>query len=222
MSVDVASRTTANAPFADTPVSRPGTPTWEIAYQYPLQGEWTEEAFLAMPWEFGVELADGCVEFLPMTPPRHMFPQQVMLDRLSEWLSKNRPGWVAFPPKMPIRLQAGRFRDPDVRVLSPGNMPSMDRQPEGAELVVEVVSPGAEARERDYEVKRADYAEAGIPEYWIIDPEQQKITVLTLAGTEYRVHGEFGPGSTADSVLLPGFQIEVDLLFAAAEQGRKE
>lgn len=43
-------------------------------------------------------------------------------------------------------------------------------------LVVEVVSPGQERR--DYRYKRSEYAARGIAEYWIIDPAQQKITLL--------------------------------------------
>ena len=43
-------------------------------------------------------------------------------------------------------------------------------------LVVEVVSPGQE--NRDYRYKRSEYAARGIAEYWIVDPLQQKLTVL--------------------------------------------
>jgi Uma2 family endonuclease len=43
-------------------------------------------------------------------------------------------------------------------------------------LVVEVVSPGRE--NRDYRYKRSEYAARGISEYWIVDPMQQKVTIL--------------------------------------------
>ncbi len=46
-------------------------------------------------------------------------------------------------------------------------------------LGVEVVSPGAIARTRDYERKRAQYEAIGIPAYWIIDPEQQAAFFLS-------------------------------------------
>jgi Uma2 family endonuclease len=47
-------------------------------------------------------------------------------------------------------------------------------------LVVEVVSPGRMGRERDYVQKRAQYAARLIPEYWIINPQEQTIMVLHL------------------------------------------
>jgi Uma2 family endonuclease len=43
-------------------------------------------------------------------------------------------------------------------------------------LVVEVVSPDSE--KRDYRYKRAEYAARWIPEYWIIDPIAEKVTIL--------------------------------------------
>jgi Uma2 family endonuclease len=47
---------------------------------------------------------------------------------------------------------------------------------------MEVVS---EDRVRDFATKRKDYAEARIPEYWIVDPRDRRVTVLTLQGGEY-------------------------------------
>ncbi|MEL6437779.1 MAG: Uma2 family endonuclease [Cyanobacteria bacterium J06621_8] len=47
-------------------------------------------------------------------------------------------------------------------------------------LVVEVVSPGTENQNRDYRYKRSEYAARGISEYWLIDPQQKQVIVLTL------------------------------------------
>ncbi len=58
-------------------------------------------------------------------------------------------------------------------------------------LVVEVVSPGKANRERDYVRKRYQYAAAGIPEYWLIDPEAQTIAILALRSGEYAEVGLF-------------------------------
>lgn len=46
------------------------------------------------------------------------------------------------------------------------------------QLVVEVVSPGSKNRDRDYRFKRSEYAARGIPEYWIVDPQQQQVAIL--------------------------------------------
>ncbi|MEM9537935.1 MAG: Uma2 family endonuclease [Cyanobacteria bacterium P01_E01_bin.42] len=53
------------------------------------------------------------------------------------------------------------------------------------QLVIEVVSPGRDNEERDYRYKRSQYQARGIDEYWIVDPIQQQITVLSLVAGLY-------------------------------------
>ena len=109
-----------------------------------------------------------------------------------------------------MRLWPGKFREPDVLFMHAEHADRMtDEYWEGADLVMEVVSPGDEDRRRDLKTKREEYAQAGIPEYWIVDPELEQITVLTLDGQTYVVHGEFKRGEQATSKLLPGFGVDV-------------
>lgn len=78
----------------------------------------------------------------------------------------------------------------------------------GADLVVEIVSP--DDPERDMVEKVADYAEAGIPEYWIVNLLDATITVLRLDGAQFLTYGVFGRGEQARSALLAGFEVLVD------------
>ena len=111
----------------------------------------------------------------------------------------------------PLRVcvAPGRFREPDLLVL----LDKSDARNQnafwlGADLVVEIVSP--DHVERDTVIKRADYAGAGIPEYWIVHPEEETITVLKLEENSYGEHGIFCCGDIATSALLPNFTISVD------------
>ena len=52
-------------------------------------------------------------------------------------------------------------------------------------LVVEIVSPGRENRDRDYRYKRTEYAARCINEYWIIDPEMCQITICLWVEGQY-------------------------------------
>ena len=86
----------------------------------------------------------------------------------------------------------------------------------GADLVVEVLSP--DDPDRDLVVKRAEYAAAGIGEYWIVDPERETVTVLGLAAdsrrtSDYVEHGAFGRGARVTSRVLPGLGFEADAVF---------
>jgi len=107
------------------------------------------------------------------------------------------------------------FRQPDIIFMLAGHAARRGRDYwEGADLVMEVISPGG--RTRDLRRKRLEYAAAGIPEYWIIDPKLARITVLRLEGDHYVVHGEFRPGELATSVLLKGFTVDVAAALAGS------
>ena len=130
-----------------------------------------------------------------------------------------RGGDVFFAP-LRLRVREGKFREPDLLVLLDANDPR--RQNDfwlGADLVVEVVSPSDPRR--DIVEKRFDYAEAKIREYWIVDPQDETVTVLTLADGvtgadgQYEEHGIFRPGENAVCVCLPDFSIAVRDLFTA-------
>ena len=141
---------------------------------------------------------------------------QGILDYLNDAVKRHvlPNGVVRFSP-LRLRLRKGLVREPDLLLLLDRNdARRSNRYWSGADLVMEVVSP--DKPERDLVVKREEYAEAGIPEYWIVNPLNRTITVLTLEGDTYREHGIFVPGAQATSVLLAGFVIDVRAAFAAA------
>ncbi len=196
--------------------SRRGEPAWEVAYLFPAQGDWTEAAYLALDTSRLVELSDGFLEVLPMPTILHQLIVEFLHGLLKASVAAHASGKVLFAP-LPVRLWSGKFREPDIVYLRPERLRNLRGQPDGADLVMEVVSEGTENRGRDLGTKRQEYAAARIPEYWIVDPQEQQITVLTLDGQTYRVHGVFGPGTLATSVLLPGFSVAVDAVFAVAQ-----
>ncbi len=63
--------------------------------------------------------------------------------------------------------------------------------------------------------KRGDYAEARVPEYWIVNPQTETITVLRLQGDSYEEAGIYRRGQSAASVLMPEFSVVVDDVFDA-------
>lgn len=76
-------------------------------------------------------------------------------------------------------------------------------------LVVEGVSPGKANRERDYVAKREQYAACGIPEYWIVDPESQFVTVFVLEDAAYVEVGQFKDEQRIASQALPDLALTV-------------
>lgn len=83
-------------------------------------------------------------------------------------------------------------------------------------LVVEVVSSSDQrARKRDYVEKRNEYAMRGIPEYWMIDPENEVTIVLFLNGNEYQEVGQFREEERIISPTFPALQLTAEQILTA-------
>lgn len=206
-------RENSSDPFVLDRPSEPGGPAWEVALLFPNQGQWSEAEYLALDTNRLVELSNGRLEVLSMPTILHQLVVGMLHRLLADYVASRGAGMVLFAP-LPVRLRAGTLREPDVVYLRPERVRDLRRPPDGADLVMEVVSDSPEDRRRDLVVKRHEYAQAGIPEYWIVDLQERQITVLTLDGQTYREHGVFAPGSDASSVLLGGFAVSVEAVFS--------
>jgi Uma2 family endonuclease len=83
-------------------------------------------------------------------------------------------------------------------------------------LVVEVVSPGKANRDRDYRYKRSEYAARGIAEYWIVDPQESKVTVLLLDHGLYQ-ENVYQNNDLIKSQLFPQLQLTASKVFSYAD-----
>jgi Uma2 family endonuclease len=159
-----------------------------------------------------VEFIDGTIEVLPMPTDRHQASLGFLYTIFLAFLAP-RGGKVRFAP-LRLRIRPERFREPDLLLLRAGNDPrAQNRFWTGADLALEVVSE--DKPERDLIEKRGDYAEARVPEYWIVNGQSETITVLRLDGTAYAEAGVWKRGQQACSLLLEGFQVDVAAVFDA-------
>ena len=181
----------------------------------PRQGQWGQDDYLWLTdcTSRLIELTDGQIERLPMPTDEH----QSLVARLYEVLLvfvHARGGKVLFAP-LRLRIREGKFREPDLVLIRDADDPRrQQRFWLGADLVVEIVSP--DRPERDLVDKRTDYAEARIPEYWIVDPRTETLTILALRGAAYAQHGVFPRGARAESASLDGLTVDVGAVFDAA------
>jgi Uma2 family endonuclease len=203
----------ANATDKPTSADAPSQPAWDIARLFPDHGHWSEADYLALNTNRLVEFSDGHVEVLPRPTESHQLIVAFLYGQLLAFVTPRALGMVLFSA-LPIRLWPGKFREPDVVFMRTEHAARRtDAYWNGADLVMEVVSDDGRRR-RDLEVKRDEYARAGIPEYWIVDPREGRITVLRLDGGRYAEHGAFLRGGRATSVLLPGFEVDVTAALA--------
>ena len=181
----------------------------------PLQGLWTVDQYLKLTDHTRclVEFSHGNLEVLPMPTQRHQMILAFLYRVFFAFLHP-RGGLVLFAP-LRLRVGPAAFREPDLLLLLHADDPrAQNRYWFGADLVLEVVSE--DDPERDTVDKVHDYAGAGIPEYWIVNPLDQTITVLSLAGDGYQPRGIFRRGEQADSALLEGFRVSVAEVFDAS------
>ena len=175
----------------------------------PLQGRWTAEQYLLLTDQTNrlIEFTDGYIEVLPMPTERHQAMLEFLFGALRDFVDRIG-GKARFAP-LRLQIRADKFREPDILLVRDAHDPRrQNRYWYGADLVAEIVSP--DHPERDQTEKRADYAEAGIPEYWIVSPERETITVLRLEVDAYVEHGVFRRGDTATSAMLHSFTVRVD------------
>ncbi len=180
----------------------------------PPQGRWTEEEYLVLTEHRNrlVEFTDGFLEVLPMPTDKHQailgFLYQAFLGFID-----HRGGKVRFAP-LRLQVRPGKFREPDLLMLLSATDPRrQNRFWLGADLALEVVSD--EKPERDLVDKRGDYAEGRVPEYWIVNPQTETVTVLRLGADAYEETGIYRRGESAVSMLLAGFSVDVASVFDA-------
>jgi Uma2 family endonuclease len=174
----------------------------------PRQGAWSEEQYLVLTDDTNrlVEFTDGNLDVLPMPTDQHQAIVAFLFLAFHKFLEP-RGGTVRFAA-LRLRIRSRKFREPDLLLL----LSSLDARRQnrfwtGADLALEVVSP--DKPERDLVEKRTDYAEGRVPEYWIVNPQTETITVLRLDGTSYVEAGQYRRGDTAASSVLSGFTVNV-------------
>ena len=190
-------------------------PTLAVTEFFPYQGEWTEDEYLALSTNRLIELSEGRLELLPMPSERHQRIVRFLFRLFDAFVLGRGLGEVFFAP-LKIKLWEGKFREPDILFMSNENAEKRgDQFWQGADLVVEVISP--DDPNRDAVTKREEYAEAGIPEYWLVDPRDASITVYVLpeGADAYEVHGRFTSDERATSRDLSGLEVTVAEVFEA-------
>jgi len=189
-------------------------PAWDVSLLFPAQGSWSEEDYLNLPGTRLTEFDQGRIEVLDMPSELHQLIVAFLYRTLSDFVHQHGLGIVLFAP-LPVRLWEGKMREPDILFM---HREHADRRYEnywsGADLVMEVMSPNNPIR--DKVTKRQEYARAEIPEYWLVDPIEQTVTVFALTDQtdEYAMHGIFGMGGRAESASLKGFSVDINELFA--------
>ena len=174
--------------------------------------KFTYEDYLHTPDDKRYELIDGELILAPAPRRDHQTVEVRLGSRLHLFVDENELGVVYFAPR-DVVFSDTNIVQPDLLFISNERM-HIDTEAEvwgGPDLVVEILSPSTEARDRT--VKRALYARHGVNEYWIVDPDARTIAVQFLGEQGFEPVATYGEGDTLVSPTLPGFSILVDEVF---------
>ncbi|MBM4424531.1 MAG: Uma2 family endonuclease [Chloroflexi bacterium] len=173
---------------------------------------WTDEQYLGVSERTNrpIELSEGRLIVLDMPTSEHQDIVGNIYVVFRAWAQKH--GGRAFVAAMPVRLWPGKFREPDVMLYTAEHRDRVSKQYGGPpDLAVEVLSPSTE--EADRVEKMAEYAQAGIGEYWIVGAEEQYVEQYVLEGERYRLHARVGAGETLRAATITDLEAGVDSLY---------
>jgi Uma2 family endonuclease len=175
---------------------------------------YTKEDYERLPEGAPYQLIGG---ELIMSPSPTFFHQEIIaniLEKLRPFVRKNGLGQVALSP-LDVHLTEDDIYQPDLIFIRKENLSHIgphDRIHFVPDLVIEVLSPSTAYY--DYSHKKAVYAERGVKEYWIIDPNDKTIEIMVNDGKVFRTDEFLRVPAILESAMFPGFSMNVEDVFA--------
>ena len=143
------------------------------------QGEYTLEDYYAIPDDTRLELIDGVIYDMAAPTRLHQFLTGEIFSALRTYIRSTGGRCVPFMAPSDVKLDQDdrTVVQPDVYVLCHPDMKDKStRRPTGVpDFVAEILSPST--KRKDALIKLKKYADAGVREYWLVDPDKQRIVV---------------------------------------------
>lgn len=187
-------------------------------HTWPAQGAWTYEDYVRLPDDGKrYEVIRGVLYVSPAPVLLHEYCRNELREIMGRFVREKRLGFLLASPldvRLPRRI--GDPVQPDLVYIPMAKQPRWEVDPsfDGApDLVVEILSPSTARLDR--KIKHLAYREAGIPEYWIVDPRARTIEVFGLSedGARYVELCRGGERDLVRSKVLSGLEVPVGEIF---------
>jgi len=182
---------------------------------WPAQGHWTYEDYLRLPDDGRrYEVLRGVLYVSPSPKYDHQYAISQLFRTLGQFVFDHELGIVLTAPFDVLMGEIATPVQPDLIFLRTGREPHAgDSNFQGApDLVVEILSPSNRRYER--KIKLNAYEDAGVEEYWLVDPMARTVVIYALGRN--RRYAEYDRGGEEDMVrsrMLEGFSLRVVDLF---------
>ncbi len=158
------------------------------------------------------ELVGGQLVVMPAPDLHHQRMVMRIAAALFVWTREH--GGEVFPAPTDVLFTERDVVEPDVVLVRREHADRLGERyiRSAPDLLVEVSSPTT--RRVDLGAKRVLYERFGVPEYWFVDLEAERVVAHQLEGVRYGPPRLFGRGETLTSPQVPGLKLEVEDLFA--------
>lgn len=195
----------------------------------PLVRKYTLEEFWTLPEPKDGAKLELIAGVLYMSPPpdfAHNFSSSSLTTIFGAYLVQSGDRGRMFVPRAAIWTGPATYVEPDLFYVTARTSKRIDwRHPHTADLVVEIISPGAAIYDRN--TKADTYAALGVRELWLVDPENETIEVRNLKRLKKGEKGSYGAGRVfkrgerVESKVLPKFSPSVSEICRAAPRKSK-
>jgi len=161
------------------------------------------------------EIIDGELIVTAAPSTRHQDVVMRLSGELYQYVKEH--GGKVYPAPTDVFFSDTNVVEPDVLFVSPENLGRVEKKfvRSAPDVVVEVSSPST--RRLELHRKRELYERFGVPEYWYVDLESDRIEVYRLAEGRFGAPALLGRSDILASPQIPGFSITVDLLLGPPE-----
>lgn len=157
---------------------------------------YTEDDYYNLPEDVRAELIDGQIYYQAAPSRIHQEMLSFLFKKIAFYIDDKNGFCKVYPAPFAVKLSADRENivEPDISVICDRNKLT-ERGCTGApDWIVEIISPGNP--EHDYIRKLNLYKDAGVREYWIVDPRSEKVLVYHLEQGKF----QFGQNTFQDKV----------------------
>ena len=156
------------------------------------------------------EIIDGELFVTPSPIPRHQRVVGELFVALHAYAKEH--GGDVYPAPLDVFFSDTNVVEPDVLFIRPEHVDITDPEKiiSVPDLVIEVSSPSS--RRRDLTLKRKLYERFGVPEYWFVDLEAERVEAYRLEEGRYGQPEILLAADTVTSKILPGFDFNLSII----------
>ena len=175
----------------------------------PREKIYTTDDIYALPDGERAELVDGQIYYMAPPSRRHQDISGELFATIREYIKSNNGACKTYIAPFAVFLNEDdrNYVEPDISVICDPNKLNDNGCVGAPDWIIEIVSPSS--RRMDYTTKLFKYRTAGVREYWIVDPDKNRVTVYTFGDDDIN---EYAFTDNIPLIIYPVFSINLSKL----------